>query len=113
MMPHMEFADRAARNEEIFRGVNEQIQEGAELHDVTSDQPFHCECARADCTERLMISPQRYQRILAERYCFALVPGHELAGVERVVEEAERFIVVEKIGEARAQLDRDHPQSRF
>jgi hypothetical protein len=26
----MDFADRAARNEEIFRGVNEQIEAGAE-----------------------------------------------------------------------------------
>ena len=30
----MEFADAAARNEEVFREVNERIDEGAERHDV-------------------------------------------------------------------------------
>jgi len=32
----MEFAERAARNKEVFRSVNEQIEAGAQQHGVTS-----------------------------------------------------------------------------
>jgi hypothetical protein len=38
------------------------------------------------------------------------VPDHAQPEVERVVEEHESFLIVEKIGEAREQLDEDHPQ---
>ena len=48
----MNFAERAARNEEIFRGVNERIEEGAEKHGATGRQPFHCECGRGMCFGR-------------------------------------------------------------
>ena len=41
-----------------------------------------------------------------------MLPGHEDASIERVVERLPAFVVVEKIGEARAQIERDHPQQR-
>ncbi len=103
----MEFAERAARNEEIFRDVNEQIEKGAELHGVSSRLPFHCECARSACLEQIEIEPPVYRRAHAERYCFVVVHDHNTPQIERVVEEHEGFLVVEKIGEARAQIDRD------
>ena len=31
----MDFAERAARNEEVFRNVNEGIEAGAEQHNVS------------------------------------------------------------------------------
>ncbi|HZQ88616.1 MAG TPA: hypothetical protein VFA42_01265 [Gaiellaceae bacterium] len=106
----MDFAERAARNEEIFRGVNEQIEEGAEQHAVSSLLPFHCECGRASCVETIEIPPARYAAIVRERYRFVVLPGHEQPQIERIVESEPEFIVVEKIGEAREQIDRDHPQ---
>jgi hypothetical protein len=108
----MNFADRAARNEEIFRDVNDKIEEGAEQHDVATPLPFHCECGSAACFETIEIPPPEYERIVEDRYRFVLIPGHEDAEIERVVERHEAFVVVEKIGEARAQIDRDHPQPR-
>ena len=108
----MNFADRAARNEEIFRGVNERIDEGAERHDVVTPLPYHCECGRAACVGTIEIHPPEYERVVRERYRFVLIPGHEDPAIERVVERHSDFIVAEKIGEARAQIDRDHPQQR-
>ena len=32
MIGGMNFADRAARNEEVFRDINERIEQGAEQH---------------------------------------------------------------------------------
>ena len=112
MIIGMDFAKRAARNEEIVRDVNRQIEEGAHLHEVAAEMPFHCECGQASCLEKIELRAQIYEPILAERYRFAVVPEHVRSEVERVVEEHDRFVVVEKIGEAREQIDRDHPQQR-
>jgi len=40
----MDFGERAARNEEVFRGVNERTEEGAAQHSVMGTLPFHCDC---------------------------------------------------------------------
>ena len=106
----MDFAQRAARNEEIFRGVNERIEEGAELHAVSGALPFHCECGRAACLETIEIPTGRYAAVMRERYRFVVVPGHEEPDIERVLETEPEFLVVEKLGEAREQIDHDHPQ---
>jgi hypothetical protein len=106
----MDFAERAARNEEVFRSVNERIEEGAERHGVSTQLPFHCECARATCFETIEIPPGRYAAIMQERYRLVVMPGHEQSAIERTVENEPEFLVVEKIGEAREQIDRDHPQ---
>lgn len=108
----MDFARRAARNEELVRDVNRQIEEGASLHEVTSSMPLHCECAQPGCLEKIDVDPRTYEPILDERYRFIVVPGHVLPEIEQVVEEQEAFVVVEKTGEARQQIDADHPQSR-
>jgi hypothetical protein len=108
----VDFAERAARNEEVVRGVNRQIEEGAELHGVSDAMPFHCECAQSPCLEKIDLPSAIYEEILSERYRFVVVPDHVQPAIERVVEERGDFVVVEKIGEAREQIDEDHPQER-
>jgi hypothetical protein len=108
----MDFAERAARNEEAFRSVNERIEEGAEQHAVSGSLPFHCECGRASCVETIEIPPGRYAAIIREPYHFVVIPGHEEPTIERVLETEPEFLVVEKVGEAREQIDRDHPQQQ-
>jgi hypothetical protein len=106
------FADRAARNEEIFRDVNERIEQGAEQHGVEAPLSFHCECGRASCVTTIDIAPAEYERVVHERYRFILIPGHEQPEIERIVERRGEYVVVEKVGEARERIDRDHPQQR-
>jgi hypothetical protein len=108
----MDFPQRAARNEEIFRSVNARIEEGAEMHGVATSLPYHCECGKSSCFETIELHPPDYERVASERYRFLVVPGHEDETIEAVVEQHEQYLVVEKIGEAREQLDRDHPQER-
>ncbi len=108
----MDFAERAARNEEIFRGINEQIERGAEAHQVATPLPFHCECGRASCLSTIEVHPADYERVAKQRYRFLVIPGHEDSTIETIVERQQQFLVAEKIGEARAQIDRDHPQQR-
>jgi hypothetical protein len=79
----MDFARRAARNEELIREVNEQIEEGAKLHEVSSSMPLHCECAEAMCLEKIEVAPQTYEPILQERYRFIVIPAHVQPEIER------------------------------
>jgi hypothetical protein len=108
----MDFARRAAQNEELIRDVNQQIEEAAELHGVTSEMPFHCECAQTSCLEKIELDASVYEPILADRHRFIVVPDHVQPEIERILEEHEDFVVVEKVGEAREQIDQDHPQER-
>jgi len=108
----MDFARRAARNEELVREVNRQIDEGAKLHEVMSTMPLHCECGQRHCLEKIELESRLYEPILDMRYRFIVVPGHVQPIIEEVVEKHSTFVVVEKVGEARQQLDRDHPQTR-
>ena len=108
----MEFADAAARNEEVFRDVNDRIDAGADRLQVATPLPFHCECSNASCVAKITVAPEEYKRVVDERFHFMVIPGHENSEVERIVSEHSDFLVVEKIGEARAQIERDHPQQR-
>jgi hypothetical protein len=105
----VDFAERASRNEEIFRDVNEKIEEGAERHGVASAVAYHCECGSAACFETVELRPSEYERVASERYRFVIRPEHVNDQIEQVVARHDRYLVVEKIGEAREQIDRDHP----
>jgi hypothetical protein len=106
----VDFAERAARNEEIFRSVNERIEAGAELHRINSPEQYHCECDRTGCFEFVELRPAEYRQAVEHRYHFVTSPGHLDPRVEQLVESHEGYWVVEKIGEAREAIDRRHPQ---
>ena len=108
----MEFADRAAHNEEVFRTINERIEEGAEQHGVDQSLPFHCECATESCVETIELIPAEYDRIASHHERFVIAPGHERPNVETIVERHASYLVVEKTGEARAEIEREHPRPR-
>jgi hypothetical protein len=108
----MEFADRAAHNEEIFRDINDKIDEGAEQHRVTSALPFHCECGQLSCTETIELMPAEYDQVAANPLRFIVKPGHQIDAVERVIAQNPTYLVVEKVGEARAEIMREHPRQR-
>jgi hypothetical protein len=108
----VDFAERAVRNEEVFREVNERIEAGAEMHGIKTVERYHCECDREGCFEMVELPPAAYRDLLEHRYQFAVVPEHADPRVERLVEERDGYWVVEKVGEAREALDRQHPHER-
>lgn len=91
---------RAARNEALFREVNENIAGLEERHGSVEGPVFICECANPDCTEQLDVEAETYQRVREQPRWFVLLPGHEDPQIERVVERHSGFLVVEKIGAA-------------
>jgi hypothetical protein len=108
----MDFAKRAAHNEEVFRQINEKIDEGAEQHHVASPLPFHCECGRLTCTDTIELEPSRYDQIASNPLHFIIKPEHRVNAIERVISQHELYLVVEKVGEARREVEREHPRPR-
>jgi hypothetical protein len=97
------------RNESLWREVNERVNEINEAHDVGLElTDWVCECPDESCTARVGLRSDEYERVRADSTHFVVAPGHVDPEVELVVEQHERFWVVEKVGAAAAvseQLD--------
>jgi hypothetical protein len=94
---------RAARNQSLFRAVNEKLK--------LVEQPFEedvgsyvvaCECADLDCFATLEIGREKYGEVRSDARRFVVLEGHVYPDVERVVEECDGYVVVEKTGLAAA-----------
>jgi hypothetical protein len=92
--------ERLAKNESLFREVNERIAEAAKRTLVLPDAEFLCECGRPDCLERITVQLDEYEAIRAHPDRFVLVFGHEQPEVDRVIDTGDDYVVVEKTGEA-------------
>jgi hypothetical protein len=104
-------AERQGRNEALFREVNERIAELNQTFQVEGRSEFLCECSREACKEPVSISIDEYETVRRAATRFFVLPGHEDTSVERVVERSERYVVVEKIGEAAEEADDLDPRS--
>lgn len=90
--------DRIARNEALFREVNERIEE------LVPDQlpvfEIACECGDGECLQMLEVSARDYSQVRSQPTHFFVIPGHEIPDVETVTEKTPHFNVVEKhVGE--------------
>lgn len=91
-------ADRVAWNESAFREVNERMRTLAVELDRTAE--FVCECASVTCAERLSLPVEEYEETRRHSRRFVVLAGHQRPEFERVVENRNGWIVVEKTGEA-------------
>jgi hypothetical protein len=103
--------ERLAKNESLFREVNERIAEAAKRTLVLPDAEFLCECGRPDCLERIVVELDAYEEIRSYPDRFILVLGHEQPEVDRVVASGDDYLVVEKIGEAGEVAEELDPRS--
>jgi hypothetical protein len=93
--------ERLARNESLFRDVNERIESAAtKLSPMFTE--FMCECADQTCFEHVSLTLEEYTSIRNSGPTFFVVtPGHGNSEIERVVGgEGDRYEIVEKIGTA-------------
>jgi hypothetical protein len=107
-----ESEERLARNEAIFREINERtrsLQERFGPEDpTTSYEEFLCECGDQLCVERVKLTVGEYEAVRAASHQFVVRPGHSIPRTERVVNEQDRYVVVVKLGEAaEVAADRD------
>jgi hypothetical protein len=103
--------ERAARNEAVFREVNEQIEALEEQFSVTDEDPvFICECSDENCTERISLPLDAYESLRGNPRHFVILPGHETE-IEEVVERHATYFVVEKQGRAGHIADDTDPRA--
>ena len=99
--------DRLARNEAMFRSVNERVEEVVQPG-PTEPIDFLCECGDTECVEKISLTRAEYESIRTDGAQFVVVAGHEIPAIESVVRRADRFLVVRKHpGEAEIALETD------
>ena len=99
-----------ARNEALFREVNERVDEvsGGRSTEMTE---FLCECGHADCTQAIALRDAEYEHVRSDPLLFAIVPGHEIADVEDLLDSNERFSIVRKHADEGVIARRTDPRS--
>ena len=96
--------ERVAQNEILFRQVNERILQIEGDRWRVDPVDFMCECGNIRCTRVLQMSVDDYERLRSDPARFGIIPGHEIADVERVVEKHAQYLVVEKAATIRQQV---------
>jgi hypothetical protein len=95
---HEEREVRAARNQALFRAVNEKLATLNEsFAQLSGTFAVACECADTSCVEMLEIAPEEYRAVRAEPRRFVVRVGHVYRDVEVVVHESPAYVVVEKL----------------
>lgn len=92
-----ERARRVGLNEAIFRQVNEQIRDlNRDFETEQGTMTVICECGSSECTDRLELRVQEYERVRGDARLYVIAKGHEIPSVETVVEQAGGYDVVRK-----------------
>ena len=89
--------------------MNERVRET-----VTSSESapeFVCECSNEDCIETVLLDLDEYDRIRFRANLFIVAAGHELPEVERIIDQGEGYVLVEKTVDVR-RVKASNPRSR-
>ena len=93
--------ERLARNEVVFRDINERVDQAATGHGSDSGvYEFFCECSNLDCTLQVPLTFAAYESVRADPTQFVVAPGHDLPEIEEIVERTDTYQVVKKHDEA-------------
>jgi hypothetical protein len=87
---------RIAKNEAIARDINEGIEEAMVSLSPEGYTRMLCECGLPDCERKVAISVVEYERTRSDPRRFVVVKEHVIPDVEDVVDETDRFVVVQK-----------------
>lgn len=92
--------ERRARNEALFRDLNERVKEIQDQFDgglsAPTDLELLCECGYLKCATRLDVSREEYEQARSDPTHFLVLPDHVDPEIETVVQEAEGFAIVKK-----------------
>jgi hypothetical protein len=93
---------RIAKNETAFRATNRELERTEEEAGGAADHVIEvlCECGKEGCTGLITLTVAEYDDVHSQRDRFVVLPGHETAEIETVVERRSSYFVVDKFGEA-------------
>ena len=88
---------KVARNQAMFRQVNERIEDVNDAFgEMSGEFVVVCECANPSCAEQIAISREAYERTRANSAQFIVKRGHQAADVEEIVATEAEYVVVRK-----------------
>jgi anti-sigma regulatory factor (Ser/Thr protein kinase) len=97
---------RIAINEATYRKINEGIR----VEPADGQIAFLCECGRLRCNQLIELSRSAYEAVRQNPRRFAIVPGHDIAEAEDVVEQHEHYAVIQKRAEGAEVAERTDPR---
>ena len=103
--------ERLAKNESLFRVLNENIRSLAEKLEPVAPYEFICECSTSGCFERIELTLEEYERVRSDGTHFLLAEGHEDIEIEQVIAHRPTYVVVEKDGAAGLVAEDDDPRA--
>ena len=84
---------RQAKNQAVFREINERIAELAERF-RDEDMQIICECASVGCIERIQVAVHEYARVRQFSDWFLITPGHIVPDTEQVMEHHDGYDII-------------------
>ena len=106
----------AARDQALWREVNERMRDlNQAFEHVARFSEFLCECANRNCMEHILMTLEEYERVRRVPTHFLVLPGkrHIVPEIERVVEEHDGYVIVEKYGDAGRMATQLDPRARL
>jgi hypothetical protein len=102
--------ERVAKNEILFREVNERILQIEGDRWRVDPVDFMCECGDIDCLRVVQLSVDDYERCAAIQRTSASSPATRCLTSRTVVETHPHYLVVEKVGEMRHRAEVADPR---
>jgi hypothetical protein len=102
--------ERLAENETLFRAANERMRDWEERDRDEATELYFCECADTECNDKVRLRGPDYERVRSDSSHFLVVPGHEVPGVETVIESHEEWVVIRKDPEVREIAEETDPR---
>ncbi len=88
---------RLARNQALYREVNERVKAITRQFGGNGPLNVMCECPAPECATHLTLSVEQYEAVRADPTQFVVLPGHVYDEVEVVVESFPTYVVVAKV----------------
>lgn len=99
-----------ADNQVVFRKLNAKLrmlvdeldeiaaERGVQRHMFKKDEvyQFYCECSDENCTQRIPIRFDIYEKLHVRDDTFTIVIGHEVFDIETVISRTSSYCVVQK-----------------
>jgi hypothetical protein len=102
---------RVIRNEALFREVNERIEQISADASGSKFGEFVCECGEDTCLELIRLTLPEYEEVRSVSDHFAMKPGHEHPDFERIIDRRDRYVIIDKVGQAEDIADRTDPRT--
>jgi hypothetical protein len=101
-----DWRDEEAKNQTVFREMNEWTKEAADAGSETTPplEAYLCECSDRRCAESIRLSREEYESVRSVGTRFAIALHHENPEIDVVIFENDRYATVETFHRSAAEI---------